>query len=334
MREFTQSGGVIFFSSHVLEVVERLCDEVAIIRAGRACARCGPVADAVCGDEQPRGRVPWHARPRRRRREDLRPCAALRAASERGRAMRAIREPAVADPGARGLFGINRALHARDARQRQAHAGPAGAAGGRGSSPCCSRRRTQVTVRRQPSRRIGLHATPYRRSPRRSWARWRVLWPRRFSRRTAVLFGLRGLRPGDVAARTHHWQVVLSRMGAALRHEARLFALVLAMAPCRACGRPGTREPAQMAGTAATMALVCLCMPLFPVALATAPAAYGLAALCRPHAPLPRWPRALPPCQHRRHRPDVAGDPRPVGRHRAAGRSHADRKARRTWAAP
>ena len=41
MREFTQSGGAIFFSSHVLEVVERLCDEIAIIREGRI-VRCAP----------------------------------------------------------------------------------------------------------------------------------------------------------------------------------------------------------------------------------------------------------------------------------------------------
>ena len=49
MREFTQAGGAIFFSSHVLEVVERLCDEIAIIREGRI-VRCG-ATEAVCGDD-------------------------------------------------------------------------------------------------------------------------------------------------------------------------------------------------------------------------------------------------------------------------------------------
>ena len=35
MREHCQSGGSIFFSTHVLEVAEKLCDRVAIIRQGR-----------------------------------------------------------------------------------------------------------------------------------------------------------------------------------------------------------------------------------------------------------------------------------------------------------
>ncbi len=35
MREFTASGGAIFFSTHVLEVAEKLCDKVAIIRNGK-----------------------------------------------------------------------------------------------------------------------------------------------------------------------------------------------------------------------------------------------------------------------------------------------------------
>ena len=35
MREFTQKGGAIFFSTHVLEVAERLCDRVAIIKKGK-----------------------------------------------------------------------------------------------------------------------------------------------------------------------------------------------------------------------------------------------------------------------------------------------------------
>lgn len=35
MREICQNGGAIFFSTHVLEVAERLCDKVAIIKNGR-----------------------------------------------------------------------------------------------------------------------------------------------------------------------------------------------------------------------------------------------------------------------------------------------------------
>ena len=35
MRAFCDAGGAIFFSTHVLEVAEKLCDRVAIIRDGR-----------------------------------------------------------------------------------------------------------------------------------------------------------------------------------------------------------------------------------------------------------------------------------------------------------
>ena len=35
MREMTEGGGAIFFSTHVLEVAEKLCNKVAIIRDGR-----------------------------------------------------------------------------------------------------------------------------------------------------------------------------------------------------------------------------------------------------------------------------------------------------------
>ena len=35
MREHCDAGGAIFFSTHVLEVAEKLCDKVAIIREGR-----------------------------------------------------------------------------------------------------------------------------------------------------------------------------------------------------------------------------------------------------------------------------------------------------------
>ena len=35
MREFCDNGGSIFFSTHVLEVAEKLCDKVAIIKEGK-----------------------------------------------------------------------------------------------------------------------------------------------------------------------------------------------------------------------------------------------------------------------------------------------------------
>ena len=38
MREHCDAGGAIFFSTHVLEVAEKLCDKVAIIKSGRLIA--------------------------------------------------------------------------------------------------------------------------------------------------------------------------------------------------------------------------------------------------------------------------------------------------------
>ena len=35
MRELCDNGGAIFFSTHVLEVAEKLCDQIAIIRQGK-----------------------------------------------------------------------------------------------------------------------------------------------------------------------------------------------------------------------------------------------------------------------------------------------------------
>ena len=35
MREHCDNGGAIFFSTHVLEVAEKLCDKVAIIKQGK-----------------------------------------------------------------------------------------------------------------------------------------------------------------------------------------------------------------------------------------------------------------------------------------------------------
>lgn len=49
LREHADGGGAVLFSSHVLEVVERLCDTVAIVRGGAVRAQ-GPI-EAVMGDE-------------------------------------------------------------------------------------------------------------------------------------------------------------------------------------------------------------------------------------------------------------------------------------------
>ncbi len=46
MRKICDNGGAIFFSSHVLEVVEKLCDKVAIIKQGKIVAE-GSVKDVV-----------------------------------------------------------------------------------------------------------------------------------------------------------------------------------------------------------------------------------------------------------------------------------------------
>ena len=48
MRELTEEGGAIFFSTHVLEVAEKLCSRIAIVKNGRLAAE-GPT-DEVCGD--------------------------------------------------------------------------------------------------------------------------------------------------------------------------------------------------------------------------------------------------------------------------------------------
>ncbi len=49
MREVCDQGGAIFFSTHVLEVAEKLCDKVAIIKGGRL-VRSGTM-DEVRGDD-------------------------------------------------------------------------------------------------------------------------------------------------------------------------------------------------------------------------------------------------------------------------------------------
>lgn len=49
MREVCDEGGAIFFSTHVLEVAEKLCDKVAIIKNGKLI-RSGTMEE-VKGDD-------------------------------------------------------------------------------------------------------------------------------------------------------------------------------------------------------------------------------------------------------------------------------------------
>ncbi|MBR7040957.1 MAG: ABC transporter ATP-binding protein [Clostridia bacterium] len=49
MRDICNKGGAIFFSTHVLEVAQKLCDEVAIIRQGKLIKN-GPMEE-IAGDE-------------------------------------------------------------------------------------------------------------------------------------------------------------------------------------------------------------------------------------------------------------------------------------------
>ena len=50
MREVCDNGGAIFFSTHVLEVAEKLCDKVAIIKGGKLI-RSGTMEE-VKGDDR------------------------------------------------------------------------------------------------------------------------------------------------------------------------------------------------------------------------------------------------------------------------------------------
>lgn len=48
MRELCDGGGAIFFSTHVLEVAQKLCDKVAILKGGRL-VRYGTMEEVVAG---------------------------------------------------------------------------------------------------------------------------------------------------------------------------------------------------------------------------------------------------------------------------------------------
>lgn len=49
MRDHCDRGGAIFFSTHVLEVAEKLCDRIAIIKQGKLIVS-GKTQDVI-GDE-------------------------------------------------------------------------------------------------------------------------------------------------------------------------------------------------------------------------------------------------------------------------------------------
>lgn len=49
MRDVCNRGGAIFFSTHVLEVAEKLCDKIAIIKDGKLI-RSGTMDEVRCGD--------------------------------------------------------------------------------------------------------------------------------------------------------------------------------------------------------------------------------------------------------------------------------------------
>ncbi len=50
LEQLVAGGATVVFSSHVMEVVERLCDHVAVVHAGRVVAQ-GPTA-ALCGERR------------------------------------------------------------------------------------------------------------------------------------------------------------------------------------------------------------------------------------------------------------------------------------------
>jgi ABC-2 type transport system ATP-binding protein len=53
MREHCRRGGTLFFSTHIMEVAEKLCDRIGIIHHGRLVA-CGtmPELKAKAGSDQ------------------------------------------------------------------------------------------------------------------------------------------------------------------------------------------------------------------------------------------------------------------------------------------
>jgi ABC-2 type transport system ATP-binding protein len=53
LLEYVKRGGTVFLTSHILEVVERLCDHIGVIHKGRLVAQgpTGALRSAVTGGE-------------------------------------------------------------------------------------------------------------------------------------------------------------------------------------------------------------------------------------------------------------------------------------------
>lgn len=49
LLQYVKGGGTIFLTSHILELVERLCDHIGVIQRGRLVAQ-GPIAELRAGD--------------------------------------------------------------------------------------------------------------------------------------------------------------------------------------------------------------------------------------------------------------------------------------------
>ena len=54
MKEHAAAGNIVFFSSHIIDVVEKICDRIAIIQKGqlRACTRVCDLEEAGIELEQ------------------------------------------------------------------------------------------------------------------------------------------------------------------------------------------------------------------------------------------------------------------------------------------
>ena len=47
LQDYVRGGGTIFLTSHVLEIVERLCDHLAVVHRGKLVAQ-GPALAGRC----------------------------------------------------------------------------------------------------------------------------------------------------------------------------------------------------------------------------------------------------------------------------------------------
>ena len=148
LDDLRAAGRTIFFSSHILSEVERVCDRVAIIRHGRlvaledvgAAARAGGSATSRCASPR-RGPGP-RRRPRRQRRRRRRRRARSRASSRATWAVpgRDRAAPAIARPDDRAgppRGGVPRAVRGRShGADGEPLAAPRRSSGGPRERPC------------------------------------------------------------------------------------------------------------------------------------------------------------------------------------------------------